>query len=77
VWTSGIDFALTVAAELTSPEIAQVIQLQMEYAPEPPFAAGDPETAPPAVLDRARELNAPLAARRRAAVEAAAARLGF
>jgi cyclohexyl-isocyanide hydratase len=75
--TSGIDFALTVAAELTSPEIAQVIQLQMEYAPEPPFAAGDPETAPPAVLDRVRELNAPLAARRRAAVEAAAARLGF
>jgi cyclohexyl-isocyanide hydratase len=75
--TSGIDFALTVAAELAGPETAQVIQLQMEYAPEPPFDAGDPDTAPLAVRERVRELNAPLAARRRAAVEAAAARLGF
>ena len=74
--TAGIDFALSVAAELVGPEQAQVIQLQMEYAPDPPFAAGRPETAPPAVLARVREANAPLAVRRRAAVEAAAARLG-
>lgn len=75
--TSGIDFALTVAAELAGTEAAQVIQLQMEYAPEPPFDAGDPETAPASVRERVRALNASVAAGRRAAVDAAAARLGF
>src|SRR6266478_995398 len=38
--TAGIDFALTVVAELTDPETAQAIQLQIEYAPAPPFDAG-------------------------------------
>jgi cyclohexyl-isocyanide hydratase len=75
--TSGIDFALTIAAELSGREAAQAIQLQMEYAPEPPFDAGDPETAPESVRERVRALNAPVAAARRASVEAAAARLGF
>jgi transcriptional regulator GlxA family with amidase domain len=73
--TAGIDFALSVAAELAGPETAQAIQLQIEYAPAPPFDAGSPDTAPSAVLARVRERNAPLAARRREAVEAAAARL--
>jgi putative intracellular protease/amidase len=73
--TAGIDFALSVAAELAGPETAQAIQLQIEYAPAPPFDAGCPETAPTAVLARVRERNEPLVARRREAVEAAAARL--
>jgi cyclohexyl-isocyanide hydratase len=73
--TAGIDFALSVVAELTDPETAQAIQLQIEYAPAPPFDAGCPETAPPAILARVRERNAVIAARRRDAVEQAAARL--
>jgi transcriptional regulator GlxA family with amidase domain len=73
--TAGIDFALSVVAELAGPETAQAIQLQIEYAPAPPFDAGLPETAPPSVLARVRERNAAMAARRQAAVEAAAARL--
>ena len=73
--TAGIDFALTVVAELADPETAQAIQLQIEYAPSPPFDAGSPETAPPAILARLRERNAAMAARRRDAVETAAARL--
>jgi cyclohexyl-isocyanide hydratase len=73
--TAGIDFALSVVAELTDPETAQAIQLQIEYAPAPPFDAGCPETAPPAILARVRERNAAIAARRRDAVEQAAARL--
>jgi len=73
--TAGIDFALSLAAELVGPEIAQAIQLQIEYAPDPPFDAGCPETAPPSVLAQVRDRNAALAARRRQAVEAAAARL--
>jgi putative intracellular protease/amidase len=73
--TAGIDFAFTVVAELAGAETAQAIQLQIEYAPAPPFTAGSPETAPAAILARVRERNAAMAARRRGAVEAAAARL--
>ena len=73
--TAGIDFALDVVAELAGAETAQAIQLQIEYAPAPPFNAGSPETAPPAILARVRERNANFAAARRGAVEAAAARL--
>lgn len=73
--TAGIDFALTVVAELAGPETAQAIQLQIEYAPAPPFDAGSPDTAPPAVLRAVRERNAPMVAARREAVDAAAARL--
>lgn len=54
--TAGIDFALALIAQLRGAEAAQFIQLLLEYAPEPPFDAGLPETAPPrireAVLNR-------------------------
>ncbi|WP_338661932.1 DJ-1/PfpI family protein [Pararoseomonas sp. SCSIO 73927] len=72
--TSGIDFALAVAAELHGPEIAQGVQLQMEYDPEPPFA-GSPRTASPDLVRDARAKLAPFLARRRAATERAAGRL--
>ena len=73
--TAGIDFALSLAAELAGADTAQMIQLGIEYAPAPPFEAGRPEIAPPAILARASERYANGAAQRRAAVEAAAARL--
>lgn len=73
--TAGIDFALTVVAELAGVETAQAIQLQIEYSPAPPFDAGRPETAPPEVLARLRERNAPGAARSLVAIEKAVARL--
>jgi cyclohexyl-isocyanide hydratase len=44
--TAGIDFGLTLAAELVGTEQAQAIQLVMEYNPRPPFDAGSPKTAP-------------------------------
>jgi cyclohexyl-isocyanide hydratase len=44
--TAGIDFALTVAAEVAGPEVAQRIQLSIEYDPHPPFSAGSPDAAP-------------------------------
>jgi transcriptional regulator GlxA family with amidase domain len=43
--TAGIDFALSVLAEICGVEQAQVVQLALEYAPEPPFNAGRPEFA--------------------------------
>jgi putative intracellular protease/amidase len=64
--TAGIDFALTLAAEIAGPDVAQSIQLALEYAPAPPFNAGRPETAPPKVLARVQALMAPMAAERRA-----------
>jgi cyclohexyl-isocyanide hydratase len=73
--TAGIDFALSVVAELAGPETAQAIQLRIEYAPAPPFNAGLPETAPPEILARVRGALVGMAAQRRGAVEAAAARL--
>lgn len=53
--TAGIDFALSVVAELLGREQAEVIQLALEYAPQPPFGAGTPETAPAGVLQAARD----------------------
>ena len=41
--TAGIDGALRVAASLRGEKVAQVIQLGMAYAPEPPFQSGTPE----------------------------------
>jgi transcriptional regulator GlxA family with amidase domain len=73
--TAGIDFALVLAAELAGPETAQAIQLALEYAPAPPFDAGRPETAPPAILARVERGMAPTREARVAAVQRAAALL--
>ncbi len=53
--TAGIDFALEVLARVRGPEVAQARQLSLEYAPAPPFNAGRPETAPPAVVSLVTE----------------------
>jgi len=47
--TSGIDFALQIVAALAGDEVAQSIQLSIEYNPAPPFASGHPDQAPAAV----------------------------
>jgi cyclohexyl-isocyanide hydratase len=53
--TAGIDFGLTVVAELVGKDQAQAIQLALEYAPQPPFHAGTPEEAPAAVTATVKE----------------------
>ncbi|MDZ8053808.1 MAG: DJ-1/PfpI family protein [Aulosira sp. ZfuVER01] len=52
--TSGIDFGLVIAAELFGEDIAQSIQLQIEYNPQPPFNSGSPHTAPEAITNRVK-----------------------
>ena len=52
--SSGIDMALTLAARIAGDEVAQSIQLGIEYDPQPPFRAGSPETAPPHIVERQR-----------------------
>jgi cyclohexyl-isocyanide hydratase len=71
--TAGIDFALTVVAEIAGADVAQGIQLQIEYAPAPPFDAGSPETAPAGVLAAARQRYAATRAAREALVARIAA----
>ena len=73
--TAGIDFALTIAAEIAGPDVAEAIQLQIEYAPDPPYNSGHPDTAPPHVLDAARERGAATRQAREALVARVAARL--
>lgn len=50
--SAGIDMALTLTGLLAGDEVAQSRQLSIEYAPEPPYDAGSPASAPPAVLER-------------------------
>ncbi|AZO86781.1 dimethylglycine dehydrogenase [Stutzerimonas stutzeri] len=73
--TAGIDFALTLAAELFDPATAELVQLQLEYAPAPPFTAGSPETAPASVLEEARRRAAGSLKLRAQITERAAAKL--
>jgi transcriptional regulator GlxA family with amidase domain len=44
--SAGIDMALLLAARIAGDDVAQAIQLGIEYDPEPPFNAGSPQKAP-------------------------------
>ncbi|HEX2026997.1 MAG TPA: DJ-1/PfpI family protein [Nitriliruptorales bacterium] len=53
--SAGIDLALALVCRLHGKELAQRIQLAMEYDPQPPFAAGSASTAPEPVVSYLRE----------------------
>lgn len=55
--SSGIDMALTLIGEIAGVEAAQAMQLGIEYDPQPPFDAGSPDKAPPAIVDFVRNLE--------------------
>jgi transcriptional regulator GlxA family with amidase domain len=55
--SAGIDMALHLVGREAGPEIAQSIQLGIEYDPEPPFDAGSPAKAPAPIVDRVREAD--------------------
>ena len=74
--TAGIDGALRVAALLRGDALAETIQLYMQYAPEPPFNAGSPETAPPEAVAAVRATAAEIMARREITARAVSKRLG-
>ncbi len=58
--TAGIDFGLTVLAEIAGRDHAELVQLRIEYNPQPPFAAGSPDVASPALVERITAVSAPL-----------------
>jgi putative intracellular protease/amidase len=52
--SAGIDMALTLAGTIAGEEVAQAIQLGIEYDPQPPFDAGSPAKAPAAIVEGLR-----------------------
>ncbi len=53
--SAGIDMGLTLAGRIAGDEVAQSIQLMLEYDPQPPYDAGSPDKAPAAVTQRFRD----------------------
>jgi transcriptional regulator GlxA family with amidase domain len=54
--SSGIDMALSLAEKIAGKEIAQTIQLILEYDPQPPFNSGSISKAGKAIVDSATQL---------------------
>ncbi|HWP47935.1 MAG TPA: DJ-1/PfpI family protein [Candidatus Limnocylindrales bacterium] len=52
--SAGIDMALTLTALEYGEEVAQTIQLSLEYDPQPPFNTGSPSKAPATLVERVR-----------------------
>jgi transcriptional regulator GlxA family with amidase domain len=52
--SSGIDMALALAAEIAGRDVAQAIQLRIEYDPMPPFDSGSVAKAPERIRELAR-----------------------
>jgi transcriptional regulator GlxA family with amidase domain len=53
--SSGIDMALTLLDRLYGPDIAKLVQLAIEYDPQPPFDAGSPSKAPEQLVAMVKE----------------------
>lgn len=73
--TAGIDFGLVVAEKLAGRQAAEMIQLALEYNPQPPFSAGSPDTAAPEVLAAVTAGMGPMLTARSAASARAAERM--
>jgi transcriptional regulator GlxA family with amidase domain len=61
--TAGIDMALHLVSREVGPEVAQAVQLGIEYDPDPPFDSGSPQKAPPEIVElvtRVAAANDPL-----------------
>jgi putative intracellular protease/amidase len=49
--SAGIDLALAIVREEQGDDLAQALQLGIEYDPQPPFDCGSPKKAPPHIVD--------------------------
>jgi transcriptional regulator GlxA family with amidase domain len=52
--SAGIDMALRLVAREAGDEVAQTVQLGIEYDPQPPHDAGSPAKAPAAIVEAVR-----------------------
>jgi putative intracellular protease/amidase len=55
--SAGIDMALRLVQRELGDDVAQAIQLGIEYDPQPPFDAGSPEKAPPQIVEAVRRFE--------------------
>lgn len=75
--TSGIDGALTLVSLLRGEQVAQEIQLYMEYSPAPPFKSGSPGSAPAPVLEAVKKRAEKMFLARTETCKRVAGRLGI
>lgn len=75
--TAGIDFALSLAAQLRGDAAAREIQLTLEYDPAPPFSSGSTRSAAPELVQQITDRRAPIQAKRRALIERLASELSL
>lgn len=73
--TAGIDLALMIVAHVFNSQLADEIQLAMEYDPEPPSRSGSPRSAAPDILAKVRARSIDFLSHRRSATRRAKARL--
>lgn len=71
--TAGIDFGLTIAAQLFGEHVARKIQLILEYDPHPPFTSGSPKSADAKLVEEVSQERASIQQQRRQIVERIAA----
>jgi transcriptional regulator GlxA family with amidase domain len=64
--SAGIDMALRLLQRTHGDDVSQMLQLALEYDPTPPFDAGSPAKAAPAIVDAVRSVFAQMAEQRRA-----------
>jgi putative intracellular protease/amidase len=55
--SAGIDMGLTLAGRVAGDEVAQAIQVMIEYDPQPPYDAGSPDKAPAGIVARLRSAS--------------------
>jgi cyclohexyl-isocyanide hydratase len=72
--TAGLDYGLTIAAKLRDEHTAKRAQLLIEYAPQPPFNAGEPDTAGPELVREIKSGRVGMEGMAKKAAEAAALR---
>jgi len=75
--TAGIDFGLRLMALIRGQQHAELVQLSLEYDPQPPFDAGSPDRASPAVVDAFQQRIAKVAPDRDDKLRALARHRGF
>lgn len=56
--SSGIDMGLRLAQLIAGDDVAQAIQLSIEYDPQPPLDAGSPDKAPEPIVQLVRQFGA-------------------
>ncbi|MFP8944137.1 DJ-1/PfpI family protein [Streptomyces fenghuangensis] len=61
--SAGIDLALHLAGRMAGDEVAEAVQLVVEYDPQPPYNAGSTATAPAALVESLRASNLVVGAR--------------